>query len=364
MTEDLYGLGGRPFGPEIDAAFYFEGRAQGRALSWLAYGLADGNAVLTILGVPGAGKSMLGAHLAATVEPERVSAASLSARAIADGGLLAAVAAAFGLQAGSDDARAALEIFFQDAARAGRRCVLMIDDAQHFSSLALDEIATLASFRLGGQALLHTILLARPDFAAAIAARAPGCVLRASLEKVHRLGLLDADEIEPYIERRLRQAGWRGTPALEPTLFQDIHTASGGNPGRINRICDRLLLLGAIDQRALIDHAMFDAVIGELGSEFASADADTGAGDRLRPEADIMARLASQEEQIQQLRHALSALEVPASRTSPETDRIAALEDRIAALEVAMRDQERAICQALTTLIDWAEADSAQRFAA
>lgn len=364
MTEDLYGLRGRPFGPEIDAAYYFEGRAQDRALSWLAYGLADGNAFLAILGEPGVGKSMLGAHLAATVEPERVSAGSLSARTITDIGVLAAVAGAFGLPASPDDAHVVIEAFLHDAARAGKRCVLVIDDAQEFAPSALDEVATLATFRLGGQALLHTVLLARPGLEAAVTTRASDCALRRSLESAHRLGPIEADEVGRYIEHRLRRAGWQGNPALEPELFHAIHTASGGIAARVNRICERLLLLGAVDQRARVDHAMLEAVIGELGGEFADAGRGASVNEVAPLAVNLMARLAHQDEQIRQLSEALRALGEPVQHTVSDAERIAALEARLSGLETALRDQERAICQALTTLIDWAEADTGRRFAA
>ena len=66
MFNDFYGLTGRPFQLTPDPTFYFESLTHRKALSYLSYGLAQGEGFVVITGEVGAGKSTLVAHLMAT----------------------------------------------------------------------------------------------------------------------------------------------------------------------------------------------------------------------------------------------------------------------------------------------------------
>ena len=65
MFDDFYGLKGKPFQLTPDPAFYFESGTHRKALSYLSYGLAQGEGFVVITGEVGAGKSTLVAHLMA-----------------------------------------------------------------------------------------------------------------------------------------------------------------------------------------------------------------------------------------------------------------------------------------------------------
>jgi len=55
MFDDFYGLAGRPFQLTPDPAFYFESQTHRKALSYLGYGLAQGEGFIVITGEVGAG---------------------------------------------------------------------------------------------------------------------------------------------------------------------------------------------------------------------------------------------------------------------------------------------------------------------
>ena len=77
MFDDFYGLKGKPFQLTPDPAFYFESLTHRKALSYLGYGLAQGEGFVVITGEVGAGKSTLVAHLMSTIDPSRLTAALL-----------------------------------------------------------------------------------------------------------------------------------------------------------------------------------------------------------------------------------------------------------------------------------------------
>ena len=72
MFDDFYGLTGRPFQLTPDPQFYFESATHRKALSYLGYGLAQGEGFIVVTGEVGAGKSTLVAHLMRKIDPRQL----------------------------------------------------------------------------------------------------------------------------------------------------------------------------------------------------------------------------------------------------------------------------------------------------
>src|SRR3989344_3262159 len=124
MFETHYGLTGRPFQLTPDPRFYFESATHRKAMSYLGYGLAQGEGFIIITGEIGAGKSTLVAHLMQTVDKARLTAAQIVTTQLKGDDLLHMVASSFGVAtAGLDKTGtlAAIEHFLHTEARAGRR---------------------------------------------------------------------------------------------------------------------------------------------------------------------------------------------------------------------------------------------------
>jgi general secretion pathway protein A len=139
MYDDFYGLSGRPFQLTPDPVFYFESATHRKALSYLSYGLAQSEGFVVITGEVGAGKSTLVAYLLATIDAARLTAAQIVTSKLDGEELVHVVAQAFGLAVpGHDKASAlgAIEGFLHDEARAGRRCLLVVDESQNLSVAA------------------------------------------------------------------------------------------------------------------------------------------------------------------------------------------------------------------------------------
>jgi hypothetical protein len=65
----------------------------------------------------------------------------------------------------------------------------------------------------------------------------------------------------------MTQAGWKDDPLFGQDTFDRIHTATAGVPRRINRLCDRLLLFGALEQIHELEGKHVDTVVAEISSE-------------------------------------------------------------------------------------------------
>ena len=388
MFNDYFGLTGRPFQLTPDPAFYFESLTHRKALSYLSYGLAQGEGFVVITGEVGAGKSTLVAHLMATIDPARLTAAQIVTSKLDGEELVHVVAQAFGLIVdGHDKASAlgAIEAFLHDEARSGRRCLLVVDESQNLAIDALEELRMLSNFQLGAHPLLQTLLLGQPEFRDTIQDHPQLEQLRQRVIAAHHLDAMELGEVQPYIEHRLKVVGWSGNPKFDQRVFTELFEASGGVPRRINQICNRLMLLGAVEQRSRIDGAMLSLVLEELELDgtlqlkkvtkpepVAAPQAMVEAPVEVPVDAVVMSQLqallAERDAQIAELQQAVielanerddASVAVPADNAG-----FAALEAKLSGIETKMLEQERTIRHTLTMLIEWIEADDASRAAA
>lgn len=384
MFEDFYGLNGKPFQLTPDPAFFFRSGTHRKALSYLGYGLGQGEGFIVITGEVGSGKSTIVAHLVATIDPAQLTIGQVVTSKLGGEEIVHVVAQSFGLDiAGHDKASAlgAIEGFLHEEARAGRRCLLVVDESQNLTVEALEELRMLSNFQLGSYPLLQTLLLGQPEFRETLQNH-PGLEqLRQRVIASHHLEAMQPDEIEPYFIHRLKQVGWQGNPSFGEGVFARLHAASGGIPRRINQVANRLLLFGAIEQRAQIDVAMLQAVLDEMESDNASrrvapddrpqplqATADGAQPVEQQPvpvafdPLEIERMMAGRDAQIAEIQQAV--VELSRARYEAENPDIAALQDRVSQLEAQLVEQQRAMRHTLTMLIEWVESDDGSQKAA
>ena len=128
----------------------------------------------------------------------------------------------------------------------------------------------LSNFTVGGDSLFQSFLLGQPQFKETLADPALEQFRQRVIASYH-LGPMLAEETADYIRHRLRLVGWVGDPEIAEDAFALIHRHSGGVPRRINTLCGRLLLYGALEGLHRIDTAAVEAVIADLGNEVTEA---------------------------------------------------------------------------------------------
>jgi putative secretion ATPase (PEP-CTERM system associated) len=269
MYESFYGLTGKPFQLNPDPTFYFGSKQHRRATAYLEYGLHQNEGFIVVTGEVGAGKTTIVRGLLSKLDSEKVVAAQLVSTQLDAEDTLRMVAAAFGVHTkslGKSDVLLALEAFLVDVTRQGKRCLLIVDEAQNLTPRAVEELRMLSNFQFETHALLQSFLIGQPEFRRIM--QSPHMQqLRQRVIAACHIGPMDLDETQAYIEHRLKCAGYTGTPLLGSDGYEAIFKASGGIPRRINSICDRLLLSGFLGGKKEFTLADVEDVAKEINEE-------------------------------------------------------------------------------------------------
>jgi putative secretion ATPase (PEP-CTERM system associated) len=269
MYANFYGLSALPFQLTPDSCFFFQSSGHAKAMAHLKYGLHQGEGFIVITGDIGAGKTTLVEHLCSTLDPRRYTIAKISTTRISANDTLRLVVAGFGIKAERLNKGDLLKRF-EDALvanfQAGRRLLLLVDEAQNLSVSALEELRMLSNFLVGNRAPMQSFLLGQPQFRPTLALPEMEQLRQRILASYH-LGPLSSTETQTYIEHRLGVVGWQADPHFTDDAFRLIHDLTLGVPRKINTLCSRLMLFGFLEETHTIDGAMVQRIVDDLQSE-------------------------------------------------------------------------------------------------
>ena len=246
MYESFYGLASKPFQLNPDPSFYFGSKQHRRATAYLEYGMHQNEGFIVITGEVGAGKTTIVRGLLDSLDSEKVVAAHLVSTQLDADDTLRLVGAAFGVRTkdvAKSDVLMALEAFLYNFTLKGKRCILIVDEAQNLTPRAVEELRMLSNFQYGNHALLQSFLVGQPEFRDMLQSPHMQQLRQRVIASCH-IGPMDSEETRGYIEHRLKCAGWSDNPHFGDDAHEAIFKASGGVPRRINLLCDRLLLFG------------------------------------------------------------------------------------------------------------------------
>jgi general secretion pathway protein A len=269
MYEGYYGLSAKPFQLTPDPKFFFGSSGHKRAMSYLRYGLTQGEGFIIITGGIGTGKTMLVRTLFSELSKENIIAAQLVNTNLEAEDTLRMVAASFGL-AHEGTSKAAilrnLETFLTARAREGKRALLVVDEAHNLPIESLEELRMLSNFQISGKTLIQSFLLGQEEFKDKLQSDRLE-QLRQRVIAAYHLEPLSKEETKEYIEHRLKMVGWNGDPALTQHAFTEIYNMTSGVPRKINTFCDRLLLYGYLEELHSLGKENVMAVAQELQQE-------------------------------------------------------------------------------------------------
>ncbi len=280
MYEQFYNLSGMPFQLTPDSRFFFGSRGHSKAIAHLNYGLAQGEGFIIITGEVGAGKTTLVEWLRSQMDPEAYTIARVNTTQVSEQDLFRLAMAGFGLTE-EGLGKAALLQRFEGVLRqhllAGRRCLLIVDEAQNLSLAALEELRMLSNITVDGYTSMQTILLGQPQFRRMLASPNLDQLRQRVLTSYH-LGPLSEEETRAYIEHRLHAVGWVDDPQWDNDAFAGVFAHTGGIPRRINRLCSRVLLYGVLEETHRITGAVVDNTAAELAHDLEGSQAEWADG--------------------------------------------------------------------------------------
>ncbi len=382
MYDQYYGFSGRPFQLTPDPHYYFESLTHRKALSYLGYGLAQGEGFIVITGEVGAGKTTLVTHLMQTIDKARLTAATIVTSQLDGNDMVQMTAESYGIDTRGLDKAAtlkAIENFLHAEARAGRRCLLVVDEAQNLAVDALEELRMLSNFQLGSSALLQIFLLGQPEFRDLVQSSPSLEQLRQRVIATHHLDAMDADEVEPYIMHRMQRAGWTGRPQLTEDAYDAIFEETGGVPRKINALMNRSLLMGAVEQVDILDGGLVTAVIADMAGQPFEYEAPLSAHgevsvalpkieavieDAVEPAVVAVAEeeIAEDDDVLELPSASVITLSAPTSAeavaNAADAETMNALHARVERLEARVTQQDTDLRRVLALVIDWVEKDN------
>jgi type II secretory pathway predicted ATPase ExeA len=278
---DLYtahfGLRERPFSLVPDPGFLFWSDTHARAFSMLEYGILTRAPITLITGEVGTGKTTLIHQLLASNREDVT--IGLIANAHGDRNeLLRWVLMSLGLPAAGGahyvDLFGQFQQYLVDEYAAGRRVVLIFDEAQNLTRDVLEELRMFTNINAGKDELLQLIIVGQPELRDIV--QRPD--LRQFAQRVaasFHLPEMESTGVKDYIQHRLRVAG-ATTDIFEIDAIHAIYEATRGIPRLVNQLCDLALVYAFTMEsqtvpQSIIKQVMKDGVFFGGGQEQVSA---------------------------------------------------------------------------------------------
>lgn len=261
MYEAHYGLTEKPFSIQPDPDFLFMGKRHSLAYAMLEYGIQNRAAFSVICGEIGSGKTTLVRHLLNNLGPEfEVGLISNTHKNTNE--LLNWIMLAFDQPYDGMSYVAMYDAFQKFLIKRygqGKRNVVIVDEAQNISPLALESLRMLSNINADKDQLLQIILVGQPQLRDIL--RDPD--LKQFMQRVSvefYLPPMAPAEVKKYIHHRLHVAG-RDEPLFTELACSRIADASGGIPRAINTLCDTVLVYGFSSDAKMIGVELIDEVL-------------------------------------------------------------------------------------------------------
>ncbi|MEO8313748.1 MAG: AAA family ATPase [Pseudomonadota bacterium] len=268
MYLSFYGLAEKPFSITPDPRYLYLGGRHAEALAHLVYGITEAGGFVQLTGEVGTGKTTVVRSLLAKQPDNTEIALILNPRmnAVEFIAMLCSELGIFLPDKAVDSEKELIDIlnrYLLKAHAAGKRVVLIVDEAQNLTPELLEQVRLLTNLETETQKLLQIILIGQPELREMLARND----LRQLAQRItgrYHLDPLARDESAAYVRHRLRIAG-ATVEIFTNGALAELYRVSGGIPRLLNIIGDRALLGGySADQ-----HVITAALVRRAASEVA-----------------------------------------------------------------------------------------------
>jgi type II secretory pathway predicted ATPase ExeA len=255
MYETRFGLRHRPFRATPDSALYYPATGHEHALARMLRAIAEDEGLILLTGEPGTGKTLLAHTLIARLAPE-VTCAFLTNSHLPDrASLFQAILYDFSQPfegRGEQKLRLRLTDFLLKNCQAGRRAVLIIDEAQHLCPDLLEELRLFGNLETRDSKAIQAVLAAQPCLETTLSLP----ILAAFNQRLAvrgRLEALDVHEAVDYLVHHLRAAGGRPEAIITDEALEILARGTRGIPRLLNQTGHQALTLADGCDAALVD---------------------------------------------------------------------------------------------------------------
>jgi general secretion pathway protein A len=252
MYLSFFGLNEKPFSITPDPRYLYLSERHAEAMAHLLYGINEAGGFVQLTGEVGTGKTTIVRSLLAQAPKNAEIALILNPKMTATEFLLT-ICEELGIgvpDSATQSLKDLVDILSQYLLRAhaaGRRVVLVVDEAQNLAPEVLEQVRLLTNLETNTQKLLQIILIGQEELRELLARNE----LRQLAQRItgrYHLSPLSTEETTAYVRHRLRVAG-ATADIFNRFALEEIYRLSSGVPRVINVICDRSLLGGYSQDR-------------------------------------------------------------------------------------------------------------------
>ncbi|MGE3667849.1 MAG: AAA family ATPase, partial [Steroidobacteraceae bacterium] len=272
MYLDLFKLHDLPFRLSPDPQYLYLSRNHSRAKAYMESTIWFTDGFVVITGEIGSGKTTLIETFLRELEQDVV-VAQVNQTQVSALEFLQSVLVQFGFQPfkmRKAELLATLNQFLIEQYAAGRKVLLIVDEAQNLSLRVLEEIRLLSGVETSREKVLRIILAGQPELNDKLDSRELVQLAQRIRLRFH-LTALSQDDTQHYILHRLEVAGAAGREIFAPDAFPEIYRYTGGTPRLVNTLCDTAMMGAyASDRPAVTREDVLHAVEELQWTEYAS----------------------------------------------------------------------------------------------
>ena len=265
MYLDPFKLKELPFRLSPDPQFLYLSKQHARAKAYMESTIWFTDGFVVITGEIGSGKTTLIESFLKEIQSDVV-VAQINQTQVSAIDFLQAILVQFGFspfKMKKGEIIATLNNFLIEQYAAGRKVLLIVDEAQNLSLRVLEEIRLLSGVETTKEKVLRIILAGQPELNAKL--DAPELVqLTQRVRLRFHLTALSQAETRGYIQHRLEVAGAGDREIFAEDTFPEIFRFTGGVPRLINTLCDTAMMAAYAADRGLVTTAEIDGAVGEL----------------------------------------------------------------------------------------------------
>ncbi len=264
MYEAHFGLKTRPFGAKAEGAGVFVGPQQAKIMTSLKQGLVASDAIITVTGPVGVGKTTIVSRALESISPGRM-VAWVGRMQLAPDEVLELLLAGFGVSGqakGTIRRFAAFRRLLNERAAAGAQVAIVVEDAMRIGNDALAELEALTAADTGDAASANIILMGPPEL--------NKLLTTPELARIHQRNRLrqtidqfSATEVHGYLKHCIREAGGDYDAIFDDGVTDILIRCSGGIPRIINTLCETALTTAAGNNAKRVSLALMRQVAAD-----------------------------------------------------------------------------------------------------